>query len=276
MQQGIQQIDEKIYRSIKDWVSISELNLMRVAPEIYKYRILEENKDPPTKAQSDGIAVHTAVLEPFKFIKRYKKLPELDARTKKGKDLKASIQDENPDAKLLKADEYDRYMAICNKVREHQSARILLEDPGLEIEHSMFWVNEETGMQCKGRTDGYSHTNNFVLDLKTTKDAKNFSRSILDYGYHRQAAFYLDGLSTITGKEYKDFFWIAVETEAPYLCAVYKADENCLAIGRQEYTRDLKALKICRDKNFYPGLPQEVLKVSLPQWYVEKALQVNL
>ena len=53
-------------------------------------------------------------------------------------------------------------------------------------------------------------------------------RSSYKYGYHRQAAFYMDGFNA-------DEFWFAVvEKEAPYRTGLYQASEEFINNGRRE------------------------------------------
>lgn len=269
MGHGIFEMDERAYRANINAVSISELNLFRIAPLLYEYRILKGNRDyTNSKAKDIGTGIHKAVLEPHLFMEEYVRLPDLDLRTTSGKQEKKLIEAQNPGKKTLSADDYDRLVEAGNAVNANPVAKGLLM--GCVFERSFFWTDTETGVPCKGRADAIQLQGDYVVDLKSTKDARNFIKSVTDYGYHRQAAYYLDGLSTATGREFKKWYWIAVETEAPYLTAVYEADFEMLAYGRGEYKESLFKFKQCRERGTYPGLPGEVQTLKLPHWYLAK------
>jgi hypothetical protein len=261
------------YRSITSHVSISELNLFKIAPLLYKHRILDGHRDAATKAQVEGTAVHAAILEPEKFQQEYMRLPDVDLRTTAGKETKKRLASQHPEAILLSGDDYDRYAAARDVVRSHEAASKLLK--GCEFEASMLWLDADTNVHCKGRVDGFNIHEDYVIDLKTTKDARHFTDSIVKYGYHRQAAYYLDGLSAATGRQWSKWYWIAVEIEPPFLCAVYEIAPLDLDIGRREYKELLKEYGECRKSGVYPGLPQTVQTIELPGWYRLKYQSVH-
>lgn len=271
---GFVELTNSDYRKQTDWVSISELNLFRVAPILYKHRIIDGHREPPTAAQDKGIAVHTAVLEPAVFVKEYASLPEgTDLRTTVGKNLKKKLEDENPGIKFMKPDEYELITGTARSVLTRKNAVELLNES--VAEQSYFWVDEETGVKCKARADSLSLTKRIVTDLKTTKDVREFDKSVMGWSYHRQAAFYLDGLSSVTGDVWTEWYWIAVSVEAPHLCREYKADYKLLDLGREEYRSALRAFKICKETNVWPGLPDEIETISLPSWLGSKRNNVT-
>ena len=70
-----------------------------------------------------------------------------------------------------------------------------------------------------------------IIDIKTTSDKSlsSFKSSAYKYGYHRQAAFYLDGFQA------KEFIFVVIEKKAPYNVGVYIAGEDFINRGRSEY-----------------------------------------
>lgn len=268
--QGIQSIDENKYRKILDHVSVSELNLFRAAPSLYKYRILDGHRDPPTKSQLEGTAIHAAILEPEKFKSEYVQLPILDLRTTEGKKAKSKIEFDNPTKKLIPFDDYIRFVNAQQAVRNNKEAIKYLLD--CEFEQSFFWTDPITGVRCKARADAISKTSDFIVDLKTSRDPANFARSIAEYGYHRQASFYLRGATEASGRVYSRWIWIVVHPEAPHLCAVYEASEQLLWQGAMECTELLTRFKECKETNTWGGLPEVTQIISLPAWYMQQNL----
>ena len=78
-----------------------------------------------------------------------------------------------------------------------------------------------------------------IIDLKTTRDSspESFRRSAYNYGYDRQAAFYLDGFKA------DEFWFLVIEKESPYRVGIYKASDEFIEGGRQKNQSLLKKYK---------------------------------
>jgi exodeoxyribonuclease VIII len=107
-----------------------------------------------------------------------------------------------------------------------------------------------------------------MVDLKTTRDAspRGFMRSIADYRYHVQAAWYLNGVEQATGKRPDQFIFICVESTAPYVVAVYAADEVMTDRGYEQAMKDLGKLAECRAADSWPSYSDQIETISLPGW----------
>jgi len=102
-----------------------------------------------------------------------------------------------------------------------------------------------------------------VIDLKSTLDAseRGFAKSVRQYGYHFQVAYYLEGLK-LAGEKPNTFIFLAVEKKAPYATAAYKV--STAEIERQTYDM-FKACRIwkrCIDSGVYPGYSDEVTQLD--------------
>lgn len=136
-----------------------------------------------------------------------------------------------------------------------------------EAELSYFWQDKDTGLVCRCRPD-FLRGGNIIVDIKTTADAepKAFSKQIANLNYHLSAAFYLDGVTAVTGEKYDKFIIIAVEKEPPYGVSVHLLDEGTIDAGRFLYKKALKKLKECKDKDEWQGYPDEILSTAIPAW----------
>jgi hypothetical protein len=258
------------YRSHKDWVSTSELNLFRELPSIYEHRVLRGEKFPATKAMLEGTILHSAVLEPHHFAKTYIPIPDgIDFRTAKGKEFKVTMEILREEGKIYyDADDLKRLKACAEIVKEHPVIKPILKKITPEV--SFFWKDKETGVKCKGRVDGASSAERIIVDLKTTKSAKDFAKSVVDYGYHRQAAFYRRGLKAVTNVDMVNWQWWCVETASPFTIGVYSPSAQMIEIANREIDESLFDLSICQNKKEYPSLPKEVQILDLPSWYISK------
>ena len=137
-----------------------------------------------------------------------------------------------------------------------------------KAEQSMFWTDPDTGLYCKGRLDWASDLG-YLVDLKTTIDAsvEQFSRSIANFGYHRQNAMYVDGYTEITKTVTKGFIFIAVESKAPHAVGVYNLDSEGEGQGRMEYKELLAQFGECLESDVWPAYSDKVEEIELPHWY---------
>ena len=244
-------------------ISKSSLDLIHRTPALYNYR--RENPIEPTPAMRMGTLVHTAILEPHDLANLIV-APVVDRRTTQGKADWAAFQIEAKGKTIVEADEIEKLEAISQAVRNHPAASKALAMLS-EVETSIFWTDPETGVECRCRPDGIL-TNGAIIDVKTTKDARpdEFARSIWNYRYHVQSAFYGDGYKAAFGQEPKGFMIIAVETEPPHLVACYVLDAKAVIRGRAEYQADLETYRRCLDTDEWPGLSTEPVILDLPKW----------
>lgn len=214
---------------------------------------LVEQSDTPSMLM--GRAVHKMVLEGLDaFLTEFATLPNgIDRRTKEGKAAYQEIFEANPGKGVLSFDDWQKVCAIYNAVKEHPWASKLLAEN--VSEQTVVWEDKGTGLLCKSRPDSVPDEGKMALiDLKTTADASEngFTRSIIKYGYARQAAMYLDGYNAATGSKADAFIFVAVEPGPPHRTEVYLLDDDFIAWGREEYKRLLAIEKRCRTEKDYP------------------------
>ena len=95
---------------------------------------------------------------------------------------------------------------------------------------------EYKGVDARCRPDWIDLKRGFMVDLKTTQDAspENFNKSIYNFGYHRQAAFYLSLFKEVTGIHLEGYGIIAVENKPPYAVCSHQLHTDFLDIGQRE------------------------------------------
>lgn len=230
-------------------------------------RHIDPNREEaePSAAMQLGTALHAAVLEPATWASGYAVAPECDRRTKAGKETWARFQEEAAGKTVISRDHAERAEAMAAAVLRHPSAAALLRQGAAE--HSAFY-RWPSGDLLKVRPDWWS--SEALVDVKKTKDASpgGFARQVAQLHYHLQAAFYIDTIGALTG-EYLPWYWIAVEPEPPYAVAVYQADPECLAVGRDLYWRAFNLLLECEQSGSWPGYPETVQTLRLPGWALQ-------
>lgn len=271
METHFQEIEEQIYRGKIEWVSYSELNIFKESPRLYEYRVLKGNRSAQSKNQRKGVALHYRVLEPEKFDWMVKPLVGVsDLRTLKAKHLTETLLNENPTAILLTEPDYEAVLQAAEAVRLHPEAAELLYKA--QFEKSYFW---EKIIKCKARADGLNLGLGSVFDLKSTESVPYFEKSIFEWGYHRQAAHYLEGAAQFD--DFRNFKWIAVEFKEPFLCDVITASESLLEMGREENDELKSFFKECLEKNVWPVSSIRGPRVAhAPGWWRPKTEVVEM
>jgi hypothetical protein len=253
--------------------AVGHSGLVRVMRSPAHYREYVTNPPEPTPAMQLGTALHTALLEPDRFAEAFVVAPKFDRRTKEGKTAAEAWEAENAGKTPLTADQMTAIEQMVASIRAHTGAARLLSN-GL-AEMSGFWVDQETGIECKCRPDFLAVEKDrpeqvtAIVDVKSCSDASadGFARAIATLGYDVQTAFYQDGLKALTGRAIP-FYFIAVEKDAPYAVACYKASDEVIEIGRAKYRATLQLLKWCRDNDQWPGYQPngEIEEINLPRW----------
>lgn len=239
------------------YISKSGLDYIHQTPAHFKE--YKENPPKETPALEFGRAFHEALLLPGQFERNYIMAPDLDRRTRAGKEAWAAIA--QTERTPLKPEIYDQILGMVDSVRRHPEAKSMIDHGETEI--SCVWRDPGQDVLCKCRPD-LILPSGIIVDIKTTKDASlnAFMRSIAKYRYHVQAAFYLDGISTF--EKVDKFVFIAVEKSPPYGVAVYALDEGAIDKGMSDYRKDLETYATCLRANRWPGYPTDIMNISLP------------
>ena len=260
-------------------ISHSKLELFRRRPISYYRRFVAKTVARPetTEAFRIGSAAHCAVLEPDQFWQRYALRPDgIDRRTKDGKAAFATFEAANVGKTVITQDEAGAVQEMTAAVQHHPLASQLLAVGQFELS----WrVEPVGGMALQCRTDWFNQAGcelsggrPYVADLKTVEsldfDAfRNFERACFNFGYHRQAGFYLPLITEILGSPVFDFYFIAVEKVEPYGVAVYRLSDAATARGHDETITDLLRLQGCIKTQQWPNLPNDLREIGLPKWY---------
>ena len=242
-------------------VSKSQLDQFAKSPAHYLASLTAPRKE--TDAMKIGSLFHTMVLEPEKS--NFVVGPDINKNTKEWRAFKADA--EASGQTIIDQATLDMLNCMVASVKAHPAARALLNGPGI-AEGSCFWHDEQSGEICRCRPDFYRQDLGIIVDLKSTEDAspKEFARSVANYRYHVQSAYYQDGVEAATGDFVKGFVFVAVEKKAPYAVAVYELDMQGVEAGRITYQRLLLDLADCKASGKFPAYSDRIETISLPAW----------
>ena len=263
---------EKEYRQ-HPAISRSELWHIRESPEKFKY--YKENPPEPTPSLLFGQVLHKMLLEPVTFCDEFVVAPEVNRRTKDGKQMWEAFVADHEKQTIIPEEMYAKANEMCEAVKREPLAVKLLNGAA---EVPFFWTDEMTGEDCKCRVDvlNTSYSQPIIVDVKTTADAStdSFIRSAINYGYDFQAAMYSDGVEKNIGKKTL-FVFIAVEKEPPYAVNILQADELMLQRGYDLFREYIGIYHDCKmTGNFYGylGRLNQINNLALPS-YLAKEVQ---
>ncbi len=254
-------------------VSNSRITMARRSLLHFKEQVI---KDTPNLFL--GRFTHCGVLEPLWVSMRYAVMPpyELDAGncTAQGKPSTAkttkyyeakerAFREANEGKEIVDQATFDMLVGVTRSLMKSERASQYLTERG-EAEVSLVWIDPETQLRCKARID---LLNSGINDLKTCADAMKFPRSIAEYGYHRQGAFYRAGWSILNGGEILPFRLIAVEKTRPYGVRAAPLNEDALDMGEEEVRRALRDIAGAYKSNKWPCY-DDPSSWCLPSFYV--------
>jgi exodeoxyribonuclease VIII len=251
----------------EDYVSCEAINasaLKEFRKSPLHFQIARSFQRKPTEALQFGRVVHTLVLEPEKFWNEYACLSDdVDLRTTAGKNMKKDAVERHPGKTIIRNAEFKAAEKIAENVKAHSKITPFLARAKREI--SIKWNIDE--IPCKGRIDAYVQSHGVILDLKTTQNVttRAFSKSIWQYGYHYQAAWYQRGLQAL-GLPANKFVFIAVEASSPYGVRVYELDDDVLAAAQKRIDEWLIIYQMCESTKSWPCYTQDIEVISLPSW----------
>lgn len=252
-------------------ISRSELWAIRESPQKFKY--LREHPEEPTPALLFGQAFHKLALEPDTFDREFAVFPDVDRRTREGKEQWAAFQEQAANKTVISAEMLEQAQAMCNALAAESFAQKLLSGPR---EVPFFWVDELTGEECKCRTDclNTKYSQPIIVDVKSTTDAstETFIRDAIKYGYDFQAAMYSEGVMHHLQQKPR-FVFIAVEKTPPYAVNILQADELLLQRGHGLFRNYIEIYHdCCVTGNWYGylGKHNQINNLALPAWLAKE------
>lgn len=259
---GILNMPNKDYHSAAG-ISNSGLTDVARSPAHYFFKV----KKGATPAMRMGTAIHTALLEPDKFKEDYLHLKEVKDRRSSG--YKEAAKNHDPEF-ILTAPEGDKVAGMQEQIKNQPYASKLLTAEGYR-EVSIFTEDPETGVLVRIRADILTLKGQ-IIDVKKTQDSRMeaFGKSIFNYRYHVQAAFYSDVYEWASGKKSAAFGFLAVEEEIPHGCQLYALDDQSMSLGRDLYRQALNRYADCLEKAVWPCYDSKPQIISLPVWGVRQ------
>lgn len=171
---------------------------------------------------------------------------------------------------LLTVD-YDRVTGMAAALTRDDIAMALLNPDHGQPEQAIFWQDEQTGVWRRALIDWLPELGPgrpIAVDYKTTISAEKdaIRKSVARYGYHQQAAWYLDACASIGYPPDTAFVFIFQEKQAPYLITPVQLDDTAMGIGRDRNRRAIEVYRDCTTTGIWPGHTNDIELIGLPTW----------
>jgi len=156
--------------------------------------------------------------------------------TKKYKEWLEPILEENTHRDLLTAIDMQTLQDMIDKALGYSQVRELIDSAG---KREIIYAKDMMGIKAKCKVDAINPSN-FILDYKTSRDPAtlfNFKKSVRNYSYDRQGAFYRD----ITGVS--SFWFLVQEKTYPYTVCLAEMSPDTYEEGQKKYQLGLEMYK---------------------------------
>lgn len=189
----------------KPGISYSMLKKLDENPqEFYEIYVNKTKIQPTSKAFEEGKMFDMLLTEPERF------------------NLVYGIKDGKP---LFKGDISPSMLIKLNKMvsnlNEYKFEGYELKDylAAGSFQEEVFWLDDKSFVNCKGKLDWISKDKQIIIDFKTTSRFEGFDVSIDQYKYYLQAGMYCSGIKNIYNLNHYPKY---------YLIAVDKLNDNCI------------------------------------------------
>ncbi len=246
----------------------AKLLLPPSCPALFKYK---QDHPEHKRAWDFGSAAHRLVLgQGADFV-----VIDADSyRTKKAQQARDEAQAAG--AAPVLNHEYDQIKAMAAAIRRHPIAGPLLDPQyGGKPEQSLFWVDEETGVQRRCRADWLPspHFGRYIVtDYKTCACASRdaIRKTVTSYSYFMQDDWYRAGIRALSLDDDPAFIFVFQEKTAPYLVNVAQINEEDHWTGRDDNRRAIEVFRDCTASGVWPGYEADtddgITHISLPPW----------
>jgi hypothetical protein len=208
----------------------------------------DEEEDDSTAALDLGRAAHHLFLGEADFGKFFTMRPEtIEGAAWQGNRTacKKWLSDRaNEGITVLKGEQIKHIKGMSKALNAHP----LVQNGILngQIEKSLIWKDEETGIWLKARPDAIPNDSGDFSDLKTTVETGiKLDRSVSKFRYDMQAALVKMGAKAALGIDMTEFSFVFVEKTPPYCVDVLVLKPEDIALAELDIRVALRTLAYC-------------------------------
>lgn len=264
---------EVYHQQICDGPSVSSSNLRDVELKSPAHMFARWSGNPNAAPQTSpalafGSAAHALILGDEAFELRHVVSPfdsfrSKDAREWRDKQIAAGKV-------VITEDDLAHIQGMAETLAAHPIAKDGVFDG--EVEQSVFWKDEATGLWCKSRMDSRP-IGDTLVDLKTTADANPFAcrKSVQNYAYDMQFALGAEGLWKVAHQRIAAHLIIFQEKTPPYAVTPVEISAQAIWRAAQRIERARAIVADCLKRGEWPAyqMPEPYYP---PEW-LEAQLQ---
>ncbi|QDP47659.1 MAG: putative exodeoxyribonuclease 8 [Prokaryotic dsDNA virus sp.] len=224
-----------------DSISASGLKeISKTNPSAYLNKQWQETVD-----LAIGTAIHTAILEPEKFSDEIYVMPDLNLRTKAGKEEKEQHIKDAGQKTVISETNYDLVKKASESFSANKKAVDLLKES--EIEKSYY--GQINGIHVRCRPDMLGK--DFICDLKSCRSiwANDFRQNAKNMRWFLQAVFYSDFLSIPA----ENFRFIGVSKDKNPKVEIFGLTEKHIDLGRWQWQEAFDRWFFYKETGVCPG-----------------------
>lgn len=248
---------------------LSKSVLWKFGRNPYKFKFGPEKEE--TAAMSWGSMVDHALTSPDTLDEVYVVSPYKDFRSNEAKEWKANTEEAGK--KIVSADDIEQARKASTCILRHNIAGQVMLCAELQASMVVSYEEPVSGeeLRVKGRLDvlpdeGDAYAD-WIFDLKTIGSLSLVAKHTADFGYHVQAAIYLDVFNALSDTPRNRFGFIFQESAAPYEVAVFELEPDAIERGRQWAADAFARWVQCNKTNHWPSpYADRILPLSLPKW----------
>lgn len=215
-----------------------------------------------TKAMSLGSLIHSAILTPNEYMQNTSISPFFDYRTKAAQLWR---NDQLELGHIIASDSDIRAASGCEQVFAEDYAQRF----GVVYKSEVAVFAEIGATYIKGMIDLVPDGLDCLIDLKTTAiigTQAEILRTIIKYGYHWQAALYLDLYNAATKETRNRFIFCFIEVAAPYETAWFELTPDFIQAGRVAYMQAIAQWQACCATDSFPPQHAGITILDKPKY----------
>ncbi len=257
--------DPNIKRGDMEYVmSCSELVEFANCQGRWKAGYKDGDNEDKTKSLEWGSLIDTLLLDQERFDDKYAICPETyvndtgDEKKWNGNanDCKEWLR-QHKNKNIIKEKKIDEAVAALKRIRQDEIIANVLTASRFQVMVIGDYHDEKTGIiiPCRALID-LLPPDESIVDLKTCRSAQHeaWKRQIYQFGYHIQAAFYLDLYNSAMPDDKRiEFIHILQENFSPWETGRRMLSEEFLTIGRVNYEYALRLYCKCLATKTWPG-----------------------
>lgn len=185
--------------------------------------------------------------------------------TKEYKQARKQFEQENQGKEIVSLDDFNTLLMMRENAFSNPQVEAIMQSADKtyveqSYRKSVHIDSHQASVLVKARPDLIVHMGNSsykMIDWKSCRDAspKGFRSDFFKYRYDVQAVVYCD----VVGIDPRDFLFVALEKEAPYLCAVYGMTDEVIEVASRDYENALVSIARYENEMDEGGLTKDIV-----------------